>query len=245
LRDEEPRLYGELAPWFHLLTAPEDYADEAELYRALILEAAPEAQTVLELGSGGGNNASHLKSHFKLTLVDRSACMLELSAGLNPECEHVLGDMRSVRLEREFDAIFVHDAIAYVTTEADLRAVTETAFVHCRPGGVALFVPDYVSERFRPMTSHGGHDGPERGLRYVEWVSDPDPGDSTYIVDFAYLLRDAAGEVRVEHDRHLCGLFDRKTWLELLQDVGFRPELRPARDNDHAGGELFVARKPD
>ena len=238
------KLYGELAPWFHLLTAPEDYADEADLYRTLILEEVPTAREVLELGSGGGNNASHLKAHFSLTLVDRSPGMLELSAGLNPECEHVAGDMRSIRLGRVFDAVFVHDAVAYMTTEADLRAVAETAFVHCRPEGVALFVPDFVRERFRPNTSHGGHDGAERALRYVEWMWDPNPGDTTYVVDFAYLLRDAAGEVRVEHDRHVCGLFDRRTWLELLRRVGFSPEIRPADDIDHAGGELFVARKP-
>jgi hypothetical protein len=54
------RLYGDLAPWFHLLTAPEDYAAESERYRSLIVGAAPGAQTLLELASGGGNNASHL-----------------------------------------------------------------------------------------------------------------------------------------------------------------------------------------
>jgi SAM-dependent methyltransferase len=244
LTDEQPRLYGELAQWFHLLTAPEDYAEEAELYRTLIQEAVPEARTVLELGSGGGNNAAHLKSHFRLTLVDRSPDMLELSAGLNPDCEHVVGDMRSVRLGRTFDAVFVHDAVAYLTTELDLRAVVETVFLHCRSGGMALFVPDYVRERFVPATRHGGHDGAERGLRYVEWAWDPDPGDTTYVVDFAYLLRDSTGEVRAEHDRHVCGVFDRKTWLGLLQDVGFLPEVRSTEDVDHAGGELFLARKP-
>jgi len=66
------RLYGDLAPWFHLLTAPEDYAAEAERYRSLIVGAVPDAQTLLELGSGGGNNASHLKAHFACTLSDVS-----------------------------------------------------------------------------------------------------------------------------------------------------------------------------
>jgi len=103
--DAEPRLYGELAPWFHLLTAPHDYAEEAEQYRRLLLEScAGPVRTVLELGSGGGNNASHLKAHFELTLVDRSPQMLELSRTLNPECRHELGDMRSVRLGETFDA---------------------------------------------------------------------------------------------------------------------------------------------
>jgi hypothetical protein len=54
-------IYGALAPWFHLLTAPEDYADEAAAALA-ILRAKVDGplETLLELGSGGGNMASHL-----------------------------------------------------------------------------------------------------------------------------------------------------------------------------------------
>jgi uncharacterized membrane protein len=66
--------------------------------------------------------------------------------------------MRSVRLGRLFDAVFIHDAISYMRTETDLRAAIQTAFVHCRPGGVALFAPDHLRESFRPSTDHGGHD---------------------------------------------------------------------------------------
>ena len=39
------RLYCDLATWFHLLTAPEDYAAEAGRYRDLILGALPDATT--------------------------------------------------------------------------------------------------------------------------------------------------------------------------------------------------------
>ena len=105
------------------------------LPRLIVEGSGRRGAEVLELGSGGGNNASHLKAHFRLTLVDRSPQMLAVSRRLNPECEHVEGDMRSVRLGRTFDAVFVHDAIAYMTTEDDLRAVFATAFEHCRPAG--------------------------------------------------------------------------------------------------------------
>ncbi len=81
-----PRLYGELAEWFHLLTAPEDYKEEAEFYRQVMVETADgPVLDVLELGSGGGNNASHLKANFKMTLTDLSEEMLAMSRGLNPE----------------------------------------------------------------------------------------------------------------------------------------------------------------
>ena len=174
---DAPKLYNELAAWWPLLSAPHDYAEEAAGYQRILLEASGiPTHTLLELGSGGGNNASHLKARFSLVLVDRSPGMLRVSRALNPECEHVEGDMRTVRLGREFDAVFVHDAVVYMTTEADLRRAIETAYVHCKPGGAALFAPDHVRENFRPSTDHGGHDDGTRGLRYLEWTWDPDPG---------------------------------------------------------------------
>jgi SAM-dependent methyltransferase len=243
---EQPRLYRELAPWFHLLTAPEDYEEEAEIYRRLLVEGAERrVRTVLELGSGGGNNAFHMKRHLELTLTDLSEDMLAISRELNPECEHVQGDMRTLRLGREFDAVFVHDAIDYVTTAVDLRAAMETAFVHCHPGGVALFVPDYVRETFSPRTEHGGHDGDGRSLRYLEWDCDPDPDDDTYVVDFAYLLRHEDGSIDVEHDRHVCGLFARDRWLALLAEVGFRADSRRIHLSDEdVAPEAFLAARP-
>ena len=89
-------------------------------------------RTLLELGSGGGNNASHLKTQFDMVLVDPSPGMLAVSRQPNPECEHLEGDMRDVRLSRRFDRVLIHDAICYMTTEADLRSAIEMAFEHCR-----------------------------------------------------------------------------------------------------------------
>lgn len=244
-----PRLYLDLAPWFPLVTPPEEYAEEAELYRRVIIEASPETpRTLLELGSGGGNNASHYKRHFTATLVDLSEAMLSLSRVLNPECEHIVGDMRTVRLSRAFDVVFAHDALSYVTSEDDLRSVIETAFAHCRPGAIALFVPDYVRETFRPSTLHGGHDGADgRAVRYVEWTWDPDPSDSTYRTDFAYLLREPGGDVRAVHDTHICGMFARQRWIEELHRAGFvsvQSHATGLADDSAQGQTMVLARRP-
>ena len=242
------RLFGDLAPWFHLLTAPEDYAAEAERYRSLIVGAVPDAGTLLELGSGGGNNASHLREHFTCTLSDISPQMLALSRTLNPDCEHVLGDMRTLRLGRTFDAVFVHDAVAYMATEDDLRDCLGTAYAHTRPGGVSLFVPDYTRETFEPRTSHGGHDGADgNSLRYLEWITDPDRGDTSYEVDYAVLLRERGQEPRVVHDHHVEGLFPEHTWLYLLDQIGFEASVArgTADPDDDTSQTAFVAvRKP-
>ncbi len=243
---DSPKLYAELASWWPLLSAPEEYEEEAATYVGALLEASSDIpRTLLELGSGGGNNASHMNRRFEeVVLVDRAPGMLAVSRGLNPDCEHVEGDMRTVRLGRQFDCVFVHDAICYITTEDDLRRVADTAFVHCRPGGAALFAPDFVRESFRPGTDHGGHDGQGRGLRYLEWTWDPDPGDTTYMAEYAYLLRDESGTVTVVHDRHEEGLFPRAVWLRILADAGFDAVSAPFEHSQlEIGSEMFVARR--
>jgi SAM-dependent methyltransferase len=242
----QPRLYTDLAAWWPLLSAPEEYAEEAADYlRILRDESTLEVREVLELGSGGGNNASHLKRAFHLTLVDLSPGMLEVSRRLNPECRHVLGDMRSVRLGWSFDAVFVHDAIDYMTSEDGLGAVIQTAFEHCRPGGVALFVPDHVRETFEPTTDSGGHDGVDRALRYLEWTWDPDPDDTTYRTDFTYVLHEPDGTIHTELDPHICGLFPRATWLRLIEETGFEARSVPlAHEGRPVGAEGLLGVRP-
>ncbi|HIN10817.1 MAG TPA: class I SAM-dependent methyltransferase, partial [Acidobacteria bacterium] len=93
-----PRLYSDLADWWPLLSSPGEYVEEASFYRRTLVDASSAPpRTLLELGSGGGNNASHLKAYFQLTLVDLSPSMLAVSRTLNPTCEHIVGDMRDVR----------------------------------------------------------------------------------------------------------------------------------------------------
>jgi len=241
------KLYSELASWWPVMSSPAEYAEEAAFHQAALSAASPAPlHSLLELGCGGGNNALHMKRHYgEVVLVDLSPGMLAHSRVINPECAHVEGDMRDVRLGRQFDAVFVHDAVSYMTTEDDLRRAIETAAVHCRPGGVALFVPDHVSETFKPGTDCGGADDGARGMRYLEWTWNPDPDDSTCITDYAYVMRDTDGTVRVEHDRHVEGLFPRALWMRLLKDAGFEPRVLPFDHSELEPGahEVFICVK--
>lgn len=244
-----PKLYDELASWWPLMSSPDDYVEEAAFFGDTLAAACDgPLRTLLELGSGGGNNASHLKTRFDMVLVEPAAGMLTVSRALNPECEHIQGDMRTARLGRQFDGVFVHDAVCYMRTEADLRLAIATAFLHCRPGGAALFAPDALIETFQPSTDHGGHDSADgtRGLRYLSWTWDPDPGDGLYCTDYAYLLRTADGEMRVEHDRHVEGLFARADWLRLPTEAGFEARAVPFAHSELEPGsyEVFVTRRP-
>ncbi|MBA3703866.1 MAG: class I SAM-dependent methyltransferase, partial [Rubrobacteraceae bacterium] len=88
-------LYYDIAEWWPVISPPSEYAEEAALYVEMIrAQARRQVREVLELGSGGGNNASHMKHSFAMTLVEPAEGMREISRKLNSECTHLPGDMR-------------------------------------------------------------------------------------------------------------------------------------------------------
>ncbi len=231
------RMYQDLARWWPLLSPPSEYGEEAADLLGRLPRASTRSLTLLELGSGGGRLAAHLKHHYQLTLTDRSAEMLDVSRTINPECEHLQGDMRSLRLDRAFDVVLVHDAIMYATTAGEVEATLRTASLHCAPGGTVVVLPDFVRETFAPGTECDGHDAPDgRGFRYLEWRWDPDPTDNTYLVDYAFLLRENDGTVHVDHDRHTEGLFPRSEWLRWFEEA----DLSAQSYLDSSGREIFL-----
>ena len=239
------RLYDELADWFHLLTAPADYAEEAVVIATTFDSLAErDVRTMLELGSGGGNNASWLKRRYDMTLTDVSPKMLALSRTINPECEHLEGDMRTMRLGRMFDAVLAHDALMHLTTEEDLAAAIVTAAEHLAPGGVALLVPDHTTETYRPRTESGGHDGDGRAMRYLMW--DHEPVDTAYRTTMVYVLEDQDA-IRVEHEQWTIGLFPRATWLRLIEAAGLEAGVvaYPHSSFGVEDHEMFAGVKPD
>lgn len=242
---DSPRLYRGLAEWYPLLTPVEDYPEEAAFYRRLFeAHAERPVRTLLDLGCGAGHVAFHLKASLEATLVDLCPAMLALSRRLNPECEHVVGDMRSVKLGRLFDAVLLHDAVSHMKTRAALAAAVATAFAHTAPGGIALFQPDCVAETIAEGTDTGGSDRDGRGLRYLEWRFRPEPEAERFVVEMACLLREASGEVRVAHDRLEMGLFPRAFWLETLAAAGFEALVVPLEHSTATGYEVFVGRRP-
>jgi len=240
----QPRLYGELADWFHLLTHPDDYAEEAMIFMVGFDELAPRpVETMLELGCGGGNNASYMKHRYEMTLTDLSPQMIEQSRKINPECEHIVGDMRTLRLARTFDAVFTHDAIMYMTTQDDLQAAIQTAYIHLGSPGIALFVPDETAETFRRHSSQNAHAEGSRSLRYIAWSGEPE--GTTVRTYFTIVMRDG-GEEQTVSEEHVTGIFPRATWVDGIERAGFEFIARPYLHSDFAadaGNELFFGLK--
>lgn len=238
------RLYSDLAYLWPVFSPPEDYADDADHWRqALRDKLGPGRHSVLELGSGGGHTLSHLTGDFDMTGVDLSADMLALSRQLNPGVPHHLGDMRSVRLGRTFDAVVIHDAVCYLLTKEDLLATFATARAHLNAGGILLLCPDYLKESYSgPRVLHWICQQAAPAFTVIEYCHDPDPNDTTIESVFFFIFEEETG-LRIEQDHHVTGLFAAQTWLQLLDDAGFDGELisLPGYEGGY-GGHLFVAR---
>lgn len=231
-----PSFYSTHVDWYPLLDPREDHEEECEEFVGLLLACLPPGRPrLLELGGGAGNNATYLKTAFAVTVTDLSAQMLDLSKAANPECRHIVGDMRTMRLEETFDAVLLHDAVSYLTTVEDLRAALTTVFVHLRPGGVGLVIPDCVAESFVETADTDSNTDGERALDYLVRVWDPDPTDTSIQSDYLCLLRDADG-VTPLHIRSVEGCFPVAVWRALLSEVGFEVEDVPRGLPDDAEG---------
>jgi len=234
------RMYHDLAPWWPLISPPEDYAAVAEILRSAFRDSLrPGRHSLLDLGVGGGNHLSHLTSDFDAVGVDLSDEMLAHSRELNPTVEHHVGDMRSIRLDRKFDAVLIHDAVTCMCTEADLRAAFATAGAHLKPGGVLVMCPDWFRETFPDeFVSHKTHRRGDTSLTYIEYVHDPDPTDTMVEMIMFFMIREQ-GRLRIEQDRHTLGMFPKSTWLELTAQAGFDVETRPSVEA-YNGEELVL-----
>ena len=117
------------------------------LLRRLAPLPEPGTKTMLELGSGGGSFASHLKHRFRLTLTDhRRACSSRAARSIRSRAHrrrhaHAAPQSR-VRLRAGARCGVLHDDATRPAGAID------TAAVHCKRGGTIMFLPDFVEETF-------------------------------------------------------------------------------------------------
>ena len=220
---DKRRMYGDLAWMWPIISPPEDYREETEEYIRLIKDQSGiPVKKILNLGCGGGHHDFTLAQKFEVTGVDLSNEMLALARQLNPGVTYVNGDMRAVRLGQGFDAVVVFDSIAYMRTVESLKAAFLTAYTHLRPGGVFVTYIEETVENFEQnKTIHLTHKKDDVEITLIENYYDPVPNDFWYEANFIYLIR-RAGDLTIETDCHLLGLFPFKTWIELMESVGMQ-----------------------
>ncbi|MCK5127774.1 MAG: class I SAM-dependent methyltransferase [candidate division Zixibacteria bacterium] len=244
---DQRRMYGDLSWAWPIISPPEDYIEETEEYIRLIKDQSRiPVSKILNLGCGGGQHDNILVKDFEITGVDLSNEMLGLARQLNPNVAYVNGDMRAVRLGQGFDAVTVFDSIAYMRTLESLKAAFLTAYTHLRPGGVFVTCIAETVENFEQnKTTHTTHKKGDIEITLIENHYDPVPNDFWYEANFIYMIR-RAGDLTIETDCHLLGLFEFKTWMELMQEVGLEVFKRESLIHTVEGRplQLLIGVKP-
>lgn len=219
-------LYKELAKYWPIISPPDHYIAEGEIWKNVIRSRiAAQHPTALDLGCGGGHSLAPLTGYLKATALDISGEMIEISKMLNPGVEHFNGDMRTARLGKTFDVVLVNDAVGYMTTLEDLEALMETAKAHLSAGGLVILGPDYFKETFVDkrfncfQRSEGG-----TTLNMAEFYFDADPEDTSYECLFNISVYEN-GELKCFAEKHRFGLFSCSQWTDVLERKGFMPEF--------------------
>ena len=210
--------YNDLAWTEDWLADPAEYEQEVMIYTDLIKRTAVEPPgTLLHLGSGAGRHDRIFKQHFTVTGVDLSLGMLNKARLAHPDIEYIEGDMRTLRLNRQFDAVAIPDSIDYMASADDLQQAMQTAVLHLKTGGVLLVVAK-TAETFQ--NNNFAYTGEKEGVHVTlleNNYSNPFR-PNTYEATFMYLIRQQ-GELTIQTDHHVLGLFSQATWAKVFDDA--------------------------
>jgi SAM-dependent methyltransferase len=137
--------YGE---YYDLLYSDKDYVAEADYVARILQSASPSVRTLLEFGSGTGRHGRLLAGHgFDVFGIERSESMVAEGRRPGPDVTHGSGrfncrggDIRTVELDRVFDAVIsLFHVVSYQTTNRDLVATFANAARHLSTGGIFFF----------------------------------------------------------------------------------------------------------
>jgi ubiquinone/menaquinone biosynthesis C-methylase UbiE len=210
--------YNDLAWTEDWVADPAEYEDEVMIYVDLIKRTAAEPpSTLLHLGSGAGGHDSIFKRHFAVTGVDLSLGMLNKARVAHPDIEYLEGDMRTLRLNRQFDAVAIPDSIDYMTTLDDLRQAIQTAVAHLKTGGVLLVVGKTEETfQYNNFAYTGEKDSVHVTVLENNYINPFHP--NTYEATLVYLIRQQ-GELTIHTDHQVLGLFSQATWEKVFNDA--------------------------
>lgn len=203
------------ADTYDMLYRHKDYAAECDLIERIFQTyGAGPIHNVLDLGCGTGNHALPLAQRgYEIVGVDRSESMLaharRKAADLvgSEGVTFQQGDIRSIDLQRYFDAVLMMFAVlGYQLENADVLSVLRAARQHLRPGGLFIFDVWYGPAVL--------HIRPSQQIRVI-----PTPGGK--------VLRVASGKLDIRH--HVCTVHFHLWQLEGERLVAETEESHPMR----------------
>lgn len=249
-------VFDAYAKYYDAFYQDKDYPAEAAFVLERLQSHGCSPRSLLDLGCGTGRHCLAFVGRVpEVVGLDLSQRMIDeartrtaatgTAPHVPPSPDFQLGDVRSARLGRSFDAVVsLFHVMSYQTANADLTQAFATAAAHLAPGGLFLFdfwhgggVLSDLPERRERTLRHGGSS--------ITRVATPslDPAANVVTVHYAISVQDEHGPERgsFEEQHRMRYLF----WPEiqaLAAAAGFEPlECRPwMQDRDLGLGDWFA-----
>ena len=136
----------EYAAAYDAFYADKDYDAECDLLEGILGRSSRPVRSVLDLGCGTGAHAVRLAQRgYEVVGVDVSDSMLEAARqraerACSGTVSFVQGDIRGLRLARQFDAVICMFAVlGYQTTDEDVDRALDAVRMHLAPDGPFVF----------------------------------------------------------------------------------------------------------
>lgn len=214
-------VFGGYSRYYDLLYRDKDYPFEARYVDALIRKHVPEASSMLELGCGTGRYAREFAGlGYTVHGVDLSEEMIDEARKMPCDCvSFSCGDMRSLRLEKRFDAVVaLFHVLSYQTDDEDVRGALTTVGEHLRPGGVAVldfwYGPAVLAQQPEVRFKEVSDDRVE-----VSRIALPVLHDDINVVDVnyrAFIREKASGRIEELRECHRMRYFFKKDFSWML-----------------------------
>ena len=251
-------VFGAYSRYYNLLYRDKDYVGEAEYVHHLIARHYPAAKTILDLGCGTGRHDLLLaQKGYDISGVDKSEEMLSSAEArlsfldIQPtSLNFIQGDIRTVRLDRTFDAVVsLFHVMSYQVSNDDLAAAFSTVRAHLHPGGIFIFDcwygPAVLTDR--PAVRIKRIEDEEIA---VTRIAEPviHPNDNMVDVNYQVFVREKAGgrveELRETHRmRYLfqpeIDRFVREAGMSVITAEGWITGIQPGFDT---WGVCYVVR---
>lgn len=210
-----------------------EYASEAELLHQIILDAAPNANSLLDVACGTGAHLAYLRKWYQVEGFDISPAMLDVAGQRLPGVPLHRGDMRQLELGRTFDAVIcLFSSIGYVTDPDELRSTIHRLAAHVGPGGV-LILDGWVRPEEWDDNYRGGPDvASDETMTVVRLSFTRRVGNITEL-DMHHLVRSENG-IEYFAESHRLALTPTEQYVSLVEEPGLRAtvlrDFMPSRD---------------
>lgn len=136
------KVFNAYASYYDLLYRDKDYKSEGSYVVSLLNQNKLLSGSLLELGCGTGKHAEVFADlKFVTHGIDSSAFMIEKANDRKSDINFFeLGDVRSFRVNKKFDAVVsLFHVASYQTENKDLLDMFRTAESHLNKGGIFIF----------------------------------------------------------------------------------------------------------